>query len=173
MFDVTKLVVKETTMPKIRRGAGKDQGPNPFLDKTWPFNLENSYKAGKAFEITLPGHIEKGVIKSGDREGQTVERVRGDAAVAQTLLRDASNKLDLGVSITVDTVDAEGKKVPEGHLVVKYKGQKRRVAKEATATPPTSPPVTAPATAPAVVAPSAPSVPAAVPSAARKGPSGK
>lgn len=130
-IDVSSLKVKPTVMPK-RAGTrtGRDLGPNPWLDKTWPFNLQASYDNAEAFEMTLPGAYVKATYSKGENKGQEYDKLTGDAADAVTQIRDAAEKLGLGVSIPVTQAVIESgpnKGQPrKGFYVVKYQAAKRK-----------------------------------------------
>jgi hypothetical protein len=134
-IDVNALKVKPTVMPK-RAGtrSGRDLGPNPWLDKTWPFNLQASYDNAEAFEMTLPGAYVKAKYTRGEVKGQEYDKLTGDAADAIVQIRDAAEKLGLGVSIPVTQAVIESgprKGQPrEGYFVVKYQAAKRKQYKK-------------------------------------------
>lgn len=147
-FDLTKLNATKATVP-ARQGsrAKRDLGPNPWLDANWPFNLQASYDQKTAFDIPFSGAVEmKPATRGKPKEnGESVEKVTGDAFDAITMLRDAADKLDLGVSIRTYTGKTpEGKVVPKGQVMVRYAGQKRKAVRKVVA-PTAAPTQSAPA----------------------------
>ena len=154
MLNVAVLKAKKTTLPPSQRGrAARNMGPNPFLDSAWPFNLKASYENAEAYEITVNGAYVDGVIEKGEKKGQKISRLTGDAADAVTLLRAAADKLGLGVSIPMPLKAGATK----GTLVVKYAGAKRKQARKpkvaAVVPPVVAPTVPVAAVVPQVVAP--------------------
>jgi hypothetical protein len=151
-FDVSQLKAKPTVMPK-RAGthAKKDLGPNPWLDPAWPFNLKASYDSGEAYELVLAGKYEKSKYTRGKVKGEEYDKLTGDAADAVSLIRDAAEKLGLGVSIPVTPALIESgarKGQPrDGFFVVRYQAQKRKdyskskASKAAEATTPLEAPI--------------------------------
>lgn|SRR5262245_4146830 len=137
MFDVSTLKARKTTMPP-RRGTRtkRDLGPNPWLDKDWEFNLKSSYDNAEPYELDFQGEEKDDTVRKGVKKGQPIKRLSGDAADAQTLIRDAADKLGLGVSVVVTpavhTSGVNKGKPRAGWFTVKYQGQKRK-AKKGTA----------------------------------------
>lgn len=118
-----------------RRSSGREAGPNPFLDNGW---LLNSYETEQDFEVTVGGTWERAVKTRGKHKGQEYDKLVGDAATVVRMLRDAADKLEIGVAIecvpAVKIVN-EGKRnertedIP-GQVTVKYLGKTRKVYKD-------------------------------------------
>lgn len=129
-LDLSSLRPKVTEMaPRQGTRARRDLGPNPFLDKEWPYNLQNSYDQGEAYSIEVAGERVEDVIHKGPRKGEPTTRLTGDAADAVVLVREAANLLGIGVSVQDSPA---GRK---GFVKVSYQGQKRKQKREANPAP--------------------------------------
>lgn len=136
-LDVKNLKARETTMP-ARKGTRtkRDLGPNPFLDGNWEFSLKASYDNAQAFELDFQGEYVDTKLKRGKNKGQPTRKLQGDAADAETLIRDAADKLGIGASVAVVPAlvasgPNKGKPRP-GWYTVKYQGQKRKQSRKGT-----------------------------------------
>lgn len=96
------------------RKYNRRNGPNPFLegfpgqDDPKVGTLLDSYERDQDFEITVPGQWIDDVIKKGPKVGQPIQRLVGDAAEVESMLRSAANALNIGVSIKMDPPTAKG-----------------------------------------------------------------
>ena len=124
-----------TEIPQRRARAGRDYGPNLFLEKHPESGapqgyLMQSYNADKWYDVPVQGYWEEGTIQKGVRKGQPTERLVGDAAEVVRQLREAAAALGIGVSIkyaaeTFKSGAKKGQEVPE-RIVVKYLGTERK-----------------------------------------------
>jgi len=120
-FDVSALKAKPTQMtPRNVNRTGRDLGPNPWLDKAWPFNLQTSYDNAEAYEMELKGTTVTATYIKGKNKGAEYTKLTGDAADAETLIRDAAEKLGIGASVQITPAKRAG------YFTVKYQGQKRK-----------------------------------------------
>jgi hypothetical protein len=110
----------------VRNRRVREPQENPFLDEDMEGNLKQSYELGQDYEITVSGWWEVDTIKRGESAGQEIDRLRGDAAEVVSFLRRAAN--ELGIGVTIQTVDASPDDVKEGDelVTVKYMGVERR-----------------------------------------------
>lgn len=142
-FDVSAMKATKAAVP-ARQGSRttRDLGPNPWLDPSWPFNLQASYDQNTAFDVPVKGTIElKPATRGKPKErGESVEKLTGDAYNAVALIRDAADKLDLGAAIrTYVDKTPEGKAIPKGVVIVRYAGQKRKAAPKPKVVTPVTP----------------------------------
>lgn len=117
-----KAPVKGEGLPGQDRMSGQ---PNPFLDEGW---LETSYDEGED-HVTGPytGDVEVYQISEGKKNaGMNAKRYQGDLKVVINMIREAANKLDIGVTIrVVPAVNGNGK-VVKGQWMVHYQGKERK-----------------------------------------------
>lgn len=111
-------------------------GPNPFLDNGW---LKKSFDEGKDYVVTVDGGWEMQPAKRGANKGEPIEKLVGDAYKVTRMIRDAADKLGLGVTIqySVPTVTkkVKGKDVTEdvpGKVNVHYQGKTRKAPRRAS-----------------------------------------
>lgn len=109
------------------RKYSRRNGPNPFLEG-FPEQADpkvgtllDSYERDKDFDVTVPGQWIEDTIKKGPRIGQPIQRLIGDAAEVESLLRSAANSLGIGVSIKMDPPTSKGM------ITVHYIGKVRTV----------------------------------------------
>lgn len=123
-IDISKLKVKPAE--EIKRNAPtrtkRDLGPNHWANKDWDNSLWASYVNGEAYTAELPGKIEMLPAKRGDNKGQLIEKVTGEAGDAITLIREASNLLNIGAAI-------RWKPARNGFVAVTWQGQTRKKRK--------------------------------------------
>lgn len=133
-LDFTNITPTRTVMPADTRGRqAVDRGPNPFLDEGW---LRETYDSGEGAEITVAGALEtyEGTIRA-TKETVTKRKLTGDAAEAVRMIREAADKLGLGVRV-VTTVggpgvkDNQGRAVRKGMVLVQYLGQTRKAPRK-------------------------------------------
>jgi hypothetical protein len=119
-MDLTALTPKTSDWTPSRPGRKSTEKTNPFVDNGW---LQKSFDEGQSYAVSVPGTRETKTTPN--REGETVTRevLTGDAATVVRLLRAASNKLGVGVSIDV----TEAKR--RGYMDIRYLAQKRKVRK--------------------------------------------
>lgn len=137
-LNVSDMGAKKTTLPaRVSNGRkGADLGPNPFLDKEWDFNLKNSYELGEGYEITVDGGIEMLPAVRGAVKGQPVEKLTGDAYVAERLIRKAADELGIGSTVKCFAGKAPSKggdltrNVPKGKVLIMYMGMKRKQSRK-------------------------------------------
>ena len=141
--DLSEQIVE--TEVKGRRGVTADA--NPWLDPTWPYNVQASYDKGKGFQLKLNGQMESYVSKRGETKGKTLTRLTGDAADALRMARAAAAKLGLGLK--TDAVDQK-----DGTFVIKWQATDRKVATRDKKPPVTTTPGVQPVKAAAKVVPS-------------------
>jgi len=121
-FDFKAMKVHLGETPKVMKSTSISDKDNPWLDSNWEYSLENSYDRWAApvklpdgntdngtYKLEIPGAIEKYMTKprlmltddGGEyaSEPREAERLTGEAGVAHRLIRDASQKLDIGVAI--------------------------------------------------------------------------
>lgn len=123
-----------------RRSSGREAGPNPFLDNGWlkesyDLHMTNGSPEGADFEVTVPGSWVSAVKLRGKNKGAAYEKLTGDAASVVRMLRDAADKLEIGVAIecvpAIRVVNAgkRNERVEEidGMVTVKYLGKERKV----------------------------------------------
>lgn len=116
-MDLNSLAPKPTQAP-VRTRQGKHSGPNPFLDQNW---LADSYQNGRWDEVTVPGTVEQYEQRNRDGEltGKMATRYTGDALTVVTMLRQAADLLEIGVSIVAEQTS-------KTKVTVKYRGQARK-----------------------------------------------
>lgn len=137
-FSIDTLKPRPAIM-EARKGTKtkRDLGPNIWLDPKWPFNLKTSYDQAKPFELDLPGKVENTVYTKGAKKGQPTTKLTGEAADAITLIREAAEKLQIGVAVQTRPAKRAG------YITVAYQGQKRKAPpKPKTTATGTTPPVT-------------------------------
>lgn len=125
MVDLAKLApVKGAGMaPREVTRKPRDEQPNPFLTEGW---LQQSYETGQDYEVTVNGEWSISKVKKGPRKGEEIERLTGEAAEVTKMLREASNKLGIGVTIQyAQATTRTGKDIP-GKVVVHYLGKVRK-----------------------------------------------
>lgn len=137
-LDLSNVNPVDTNMPRDTRGrAAADRGPNPWLDRGW---LQASYDSGMGKELVLPGKFEEyqGKVRE---TGETVAKTKliGDASEAVTMIREAADKLGLGVRVVTTAggpgvKDATGASVKRGFILIQYLGQKRKAPRKAKVT---------------------------------------
>lgn len=111
---------------RVNTRAPAERGPNPFLDNGW---LQASYDTGKDYFVTVDGGWEPSVIKKGPQRGEPTERLSGDAAEVVKLIRDAADKLNIGVAIqySIPTRKVKGNEVDiAGKVTIHYLGKRRK-----------------------------------------------
>lgn len=131
-MDLSKLAPAAGTglAPRVVNRATRNAEPNPFLDNGW---LLKSYEEKKDYVVTVPGAWEMGEVKKGERKGDPIERLTGDAAEVTRLLRDGADKLGIGVAIqyTIPTKKVKGVDVDvPGMVNVHYMGKQRKQARK-------------------------------------------
>lgn len=139
-----KPIPRPTVATEIpaKRDSGVERGPNPYLEPDLEGGAPNgwfmqSYETGKWMDIgPVSGAWVASEITKGERKGETVDRLEGDAMLVTRQLRDAANQLGLGVSIKYWEVyyksgPKKGEPVP-GQMVVKYLAQNRKQRREST-----------------------------------------
>lgn len=147
--------VEATEIPQRRNGRGKrDTGPNLFTqpipkgvtpaapdgyEEGW---LALSYDLGKWFDVPVEGHYETAQRAYGASRGEEYQKVVGDAADVTKMLREAADKLGVGVSIKYAEVKRKNGSVVPNQLTVKYLGTVRK-AKSVPVKPETVADVTA------------------------------
>lgn len=146
-IDLSAIKVKPTVMPK-RAGtkASRDLGPNHWLDKAMPGGLWESYETATAFEAELPGEYRTATYTKGKDKGKEYDKLFGEAADAETLIRDAAELFGIGVSVRISPAVVQsgpnkGKPKP-GVMVVQWQGQKRKEYKPRTPAAPEATPET-------------------------------
>lgn len=96
---------------------GRTPGPNPFVENGW---LLASYNEEAAYEVPpVPGVIET-YVQTGKSAGREMTRVTGEARTIVNMIRDAADRLGIGVRI--QTLPAKKK----GEVIIKYMGTVRR-----------------------------------------------
>jgi hypothetical protein len=100
-FTIDSIKAKPTAAPKRNAPVRpkRDLGPNPWLDKTWDTGLWASYNDDQAYAADFPGALEMLPAKRGANKGELIEKVTGEASDAVVLIREAAEKLGIGVSI--------------------------------------------------------------------------
>lgn len=122
-LDVSNIKAKVAETPRVVRQASGNRGPNPFLDKTWDMGLWASFEQSTAFAADFKGAIEKVPARRGKpkERGELVDKVTGDAGDAVYFLREAAEKLGIGVAIRTTT---DG--VRNGYVKVTWYGKERK-----------------------------------------------
>lgn len=135
--------VESTEIPQRRNGRGKqDTGPNLFLqpipkgvtpaapdgyEEGW---LALSYDLGKWFDVPVEGHYETAQRAYGASKGEEYQKVVGDAADVTKMLREAADKLGIGVTIKYAEVKRKNGSVVPNQLTVKYLGVVRKQSRK-------------------------------------------
>lgn len=133
-FDITNIKAQEAA-PVVRKNSrsGRDLGPNPWLNKDWNQGLWESYEADVPFSAQFPGKFEMVPAKRGEKKGEPIEKLTGDAADAVFLIRQAAVKLGIGVAVpvaeTLTTADGKTQKAKAGHVWVTWHGRTRKQKK--------------------------------------------
>lgn len=105
-----------------RKARGKTAGPNPFLEQGLLFK---SYEEGQDYWVgPFAGAQEDYVIQRGDKTGQTGQRWTGEVAEVISLIRRASNELQIGVAIDVQPTKRKGQ------YMIGYLGKQRKQRRE-------------------------------------------
>lgn len=129
-LNIASIKAGKTKSPiENRRGgnAGRDLGPNPFLDAKWEYNLANSFAKGEAYFIILPGTYVDATYIKGKQKGKQYQKLSGDAADGVTLLRKAAVALKIGVAVREYTGKGpDGQVIPKGNVLIQYLGQKAK-----------------------------------------------
>ena len=142
-LEITAPTVSDAPIER-RAGRAVDHGPNLVLDNGW---LKQSYDTGKTFEVPVDGKWEEDTIKKGDKKGEKVMRMTGDAAEVVRQLREAAQTLGIGVTIKdYPVVNKRTKNPVEGKLLIKYQGIKRKATRKARSNGGETAPVTGGAT---------------------------
>ena len=138
--------VESTEIPQRRASTRRNTGPNPFLqpisrgvtpvapdgyEEGW---LALSYDLGKWFDVPVEGHYEVATRKYGASKGEEYQKVAGDAAEVARMLREAADKLGVGVSIKYADVKRKNGTVVPNQLMVKYLGTVRKQQRTPDAT---------------------------------------
>lgn len=120
-------------LAKLKPAAGKGMparkynrrgGPNPFLEgftgqkDPKVGTLLYSYENDKDFDVTVAGEWIEDTIKKGPKKGQPIQRLIGDAAEVESMLRSAANSLGIGVSVKMDPP-------VDGLITIHYLGKER------------------------------------------------
>lgn len=117
----------------IVRKSSRSAGVNPFLAEDSA--LQTSYQTGDDYYLDMPGAWEQTVYKRGAQKGEPTIGLTGDAAEVSRLLRDAANKLGIGVSIQYEpNAEGEGKAPKRGHIRVKFVAKERKQKREVSDT---------------------------------------
>jgi len=129
-FDFSTVTsMKGKILPPITRAQKRTsafrQGPNPWLDPKWDMSIAASYDNNETYELEFPGKYETYTITKGVEKGKTSEKITGDAYDAIVLIREASAKEDLGVSIRTRS----GK---NGFVFVSWCARKRKAPRKNT-----------------------------------------
>jgi len=115
--------VPSATPIERRAGRAVQHGPNLFLNNGW---LLDSYNNGRTDEIIVDGEWVEDTIKKGEKKGQPVMRLTGDAAEVVRQLREAATELNIGVTIKDYPVLNRNNKEVKGKVLIKYLGINRK-----------------------------------------------
>lgn len=136
-IDITKLApVKGEGMAPRSVHRERTEQPNPFLDNGW---LKESYDTNTDYQVTVDGTWEESKVLKGPRKGEPMERLTGEAADVTLMLRNAANRLGIGVSIqySIPTYKSGKNKGEEiaGKVTVHYLGKERKRPRKTGAQP--------------------------------------
>lgn len=89
-------------------------GPNPFLEGFEGAEdpklgtLLDSFERNQDYAVTVKGAWVDDTVKKGPRIGQPVQRLVGEAAEVESMLRAAANALGIGVTIQMEPPTSKG-----------------------------------------------------------------
>lgn len=134
-FDISTIKAKAAPTPHRTMSGTDDKtdpSKNPWLSKDWDQGLWASYQNDEAYGADFPGEIVQLPASRGKVKGELIDKVQGDAADAEGMIRKAAELLGIGASIRVKQAMHGNGNPRKGYLHVVWYGKTPKQTKKLT-----------------------------------------